>query len=148
MSLILHYWFGHHERRWNPQNEQPQNAASSMAQGNAEERSLGAQGPWEAVCNGFHVHQMPRYSLDLGCLYVISIARLDHQGLISLVVSVNLSIWFWKFRKTAVLIWRTDSAEKCTWGWVNFITTEPRSPEPWKSCFGFGESSPFMAKLF
>jgi hypothetical protein len=46
------------------------------------------------VCNGFHVHQTPRYSLDVGCLYVISIARLDHQGLISLVVSVNLSICF------------------------------------------------------
>ena len=32
--------------------------------------------------------------------------------------------------------------------WVNLITTEPCSPEPWKSWLGFGKSSPFMAQQF
>jgi len=32
--------------------------------------------------------------------------------------------------------------------WVNLITTEPCSPEPWKSWFILGKSSPFLAQQF
>ena len=32
--------------------------------------------------------------------------------------------------------------------WVNFITTEPCSPEPWNHGLVHGKSSPFMAELF
>ena len=32
--------------------------------------------------------------------------------------------------------------------WVNFITTEPCSPEAWNHGLGFGKSSPFMAARF
>ena len=32
--------------------------------------------------------------------------------------------------------------------WVNFITTEPCSPEPWESWFIYGESSPWLALRF
>ena len=32
--------------------------------------------------------------------------------------------------------------------WVNLITTEPCSPEPWESWLLIGKSSPSMAELF